>query len=171
MVKRRIVQALIVLVLLLACRWIPGTLETPGTQEAHLVQIGYFHSVYLRYNTDEWEKRNEFPDQPQNNKGEPVEALQHRDIAGCILHDNLGRGTPPSWERQVSNRVIGSLEYHVEAWTDTAAQTPVLRVYQYPAGEPGVGTRIELAIDQRPDECIQSAEAVLVASSDLISQR
>ena len=171
MVKRRIMQALIMLVLPLACRWILGTLETPGTPEAQLVQIGYFNSIYLRYDADEWEKRIEFPDQPQNSKGEPVEALQHRSIAGCILRDNLGRGTPPSWERQVTNRMIGSLDYHVEAWTDTAAQTPVLRVYQYPSGEPGVGTRIELVIDQRPEECIQSAEAVLAASSDLISQR
>jgi hypothetical protein len=165
--KRRIVHALIVLVLTLACGWIRGA---PGTQAAALVQIGYFNSVYLRYDPDEWEKRNEFPDQPQNSKGEPVEALQHRDIPGCILHDNLGRGVPPSWELQVTSQVVGSLEYHVEAWTDTEAQEPVLRVYQYPAGEPGDGTRIELVIDRQHEECIRSAEAVLAASSGLISE-
>ena len=54
---------------------------------------------------------------------------------------------------------------------DTAMQKPVLIVYQYPVGESGIGTRIELVIDQEPEQCIKSAEHVLILSSDLISRR
>lgn len=171
MYRWKIVQASILLILTLACGWIHTPLETVGTQDSALVQIGYFHSIYLRYDTSVWEKVNRSPDQLQNDKGEPVEALQHREIAGCVLHDNLGRGAPPSWERLISKRVIGSLEYQVEFWTDTETQEPVLVVYQYPVGESGNDTRIELVVDQEPEDCIKSAEDILALSSDLISER
>jgi len=195
MYQRRIFQASIVpmLVLTLACGLIPESPETsvPAspisspqivdtlpletstpeiaiTQDAPLAQIGYFNSVYLRYDPNEWESFSGFQDQQTNEKGEAIEALRHRSIPGCFLHDNLGKGAPPSWELQNTNRVIGSLEYRVEAWRDTATQKPVLIVYQYPVGESGISTRIELVIDQEPEQCIKSAEHVLILSSDLI---
>lgn len=182
MSKRRILQGSILLIvaLTLACGWIPEPLETSlppsptleiaTTPDAPLVQIGYFDSIYLRYDPREWEIVNELQGQQQNNKGEPVASLRQRSLAGCFLHENLGRGAPPAWQVQSTNRVIGSLEYRVEAWTDTTTQKPVLTVYQYPAGEPGYGIRIELVIDQESEQCIQSAEDVLILSSDLISK-
>jgi hypothetical protein len=181
MPQLRILPVSIVLILVwtLACGLIRGPFETsippvPASEttiapDALLVQIGHFNSLNLRYDANEWEAFNEFQDQRQNSKGEPVNSLRHRSIPGCILHDNLGRGAPPSWELQDTNRAIGSLEYRVEAWTDTETQKPVLTVYQYPAAEPGTGTRIELVIDQDPEKCIQSAEEVLSLSSDLIA--
>lgn len=183
MYRRRVIEASIVLILVLtlACGWFAKPLETSvplsptpeisATQEFPLVQIGYFNSIYLRYDPDEWETLNELQGEQQNSKGEPVEALRHLRIAGCFLHDNLGRGAPPSWELQTTKRVIGSLEYRVESWTDTSTQRPVLAVYQYPVNESGYGTRIELIIDQGAEECIKSAEDVLILSEDLISRR
>src|SRR5687767_13226075 len=130
MYKRRIFQASIVLILFLtlACGLIPESLqtsvppsltplpqladtlppETPTpevaiTQDAPFVQIGYFKSVYLRYDPDEWESFSESQGQQLNSEGKPIEALRHRAIPGCFLHDNLGRGAPPSWERQYIN--------------------------------------------------------------------
>ena len=198
MYQRRIFQASIVLmlVLTLACGLIPESPETsvPAspisspqivhtlpletstpeiaiTQDAELAQIGYFKSVYLRYDPDDWESFSDSQGQQLNSEGKPMEALRQRSIPGCFLHDNLGRGAPPSWELQNTNRVIGSLEYRVEAWRDTATQKPVLIVYQYPVGQSGTSTRIELMIDQEPEQCIKSAEHVLILSSDLISKR
>jgi hypothetical protein len=151
---------------------LPPATPTSGitvTPEAPLVQIGFFSSIYLRYDPAEWEVFSEAQDGQQNNQGEAVESLRHRSIPGCILHDNLGRGVPPSWELESSERSIGGLEYRVEAWTDTDLPRPVLRVYQYPAGPSGPGTRIELVIDQEPADCIRSAEDVLALSADLIA--
>src|SRR5215213_8855804 len=177
--KRRILQGSILLIvaLTLACGSTPEpfetsvppspTLEIAATPDAPLVQIGYFDSIYLRYDPDVWEIVNELQGQQQNIKGEPVAFLRHLSLAGCFLHDNLGRGAPPSWQVQNTNRVIGSLEYRVEAWTDTTTQKPVLTVYQYPAGESGYSIRIELVIDEEPEQCTQSAENVLILSSDL----
>ena len=134
------------------------------------MQIGNFNSIYLRYEPEVWEAFNEYQDPGQlNPKGEPVEALRHRTIPGCFLHDNLGRGAPPSWERRQEERRIGSLEYQVEVWTDTETQKPVLIVYQYPVGQSGTGRRMELVIDQEPEGCMKSAEDVLVLSEDLIA--
>ena len=147
------------------------TLEVAATQDAPLVQIGFYDSIYLRYDPEAWEPIDETPEQQLNQKGEPVQRLQHRTIPGCFLHENLGRGVPLTWERQVTNRIIGSLEFRVEAWTDTEAQKPVLTVYQYPTGESGLGKRIELVIDRQPEECIQSGEEVLSLSADLISRQ
>ncbi|HEX5808488.1 MAG TPA: hypothetical protein VFY25_07460 [Anaerolineales bacterium] len=144
------------------------TLESAPTPEASLVQIGYFNSVYLRYDLDAWHAISEAPSPVLNQNGEPIEALQHATIPGCILHDNLGKGAPLSWERQDTNRTIGGLEYRVESWTETSVQKKVLVVYQYPADQPGNGTRIELVIDLEPESCIQSAEEVLAFSADLI---
>jgi hypothetical protein len=197
MYQRKILQTSIVLILVLtlACGLIPDPLETSvppsptplrqlvetlhpetptpktaTTQDTPLVQIGYFNSIYLRYDPDEWEIFNEFQGQQLNNTSDPMESLRYRAIPGCFLHDNLGKGAPPSWELQDTKRIIGSLEYRVETWTDTATQKPVLIVYQYPVGEPGYGTRIELVIDQEPEQCIKSAEDTLILSSDIISK-
>jgi hypothetical protein len=147
------------------------TSEIAGTQEAPLVQIGHFDSIYLRYDPEVWAAFNEYqgPQQRLNYKGEPVEALRHRTIPGCFLHHNLGRGSPPSWELQATERMIDSLEYWVEVWSDTQTQTPALIVYQYPVGQPGTGKRIELVIDQEPEGCIKSAEDVLILSGDLMA--
>lgn len=146
----------------------PAT-EVSQTAEAPLVQIGYFSSIYVRYDPQVWEVFDETPDGQSNQKGEPIQRLQHRTIPGCLLHENLGRGVPPSWELQVTDRVIGSLEYRVEEWTDTAVRKQVLIVYQYPPGESVIGKRIELVIDEQPEACIRSAEDVLALSADLIS--
>lgn len=147
------------------------TLESTPTPEAALVQIGYFNSVYLRYDLEAWHAFSEAPSPALNQNGEPIEALQHATIPGCILHDNLGKGTPPSWERQDTKRTIGGLEYRLESWTDTAVQKKVLVVYQYPADQPGNGTRIEVVIGQEPELCIQSVEEVLALSADLIPRQ
>lgn len=193
MFQRKNVLTSMVLVLMLACEFVAIPLETPvppsptpqsvvtlppetptleiaATQEAPVVQIGFFESLYLRYDPGEWEARDETQGQQTNQKGEPVQSLHHRAIPGCILHDNLGRGVPPTWKRQDTERMIGSLEFRVEAWTDTEVQRPVLTVYQYPPGESGLGKRIELVIGEQPEECIQSAEQVLSLSADLISE-
>jgi hypothetical protein len=146
------------------------TLEIAATQEAPLIQIGFFDSIYLRYDPEVWEPVNETPDEQLNQKGEPVHRLNHRTIPGCFLHENLGRDVPPSWELQVTNRLIGSLEFRVEAWTDIEAQSPVLIVYQYPPGESAIGKRIELIIEEQADVCIQSAEEVLRLSADVIAE-
>jgi hypothetical protein len=162
----------LILVLTLACGWISGPLETlapPSPTDVPLVQIGYFNSIYLRYDPDEWETINEFQGQQLNNKGELIGSLRHRAIPGCFLHDNLGRGAPPTWELQETERTIGGLEYLVATWTDTVTQKPVLIVYQYPVGESGYGTRIELTIEQGVEQCIKSAEDALTLSSDLIA--
>lgn len=145
------------------------TPETPGTQEPPLVQIGFFDSLYLRYDPGVWEPETETPDAQLNERGEPIHWLRHRMVPGCFLHDNLGRGAPPSWELVVTERTIGGLEFRVEAWTDTEIQQPVLTVYQYPPGEAATGKRIELVIGQEPEACIESAEEVLHLSADVIA--
>ena len=194
--KRKILKTSVVLVLAptLACGPVPQATATPGsysplpstqavdlvpsetstpeitaTQEDPIAQIGFFNSIYLRYDPGKWEAFDDFQGQ-QNSQGESIESLRHRDIPGCFLHDNLGRGAPPSWELQASNRVIGSLEYRAELWVDTTTEKPVLVVYQYPAGDSAYGTRIELVVDQEPERCISSAEDVLILSADLISE-
>ena len=146
------------------------TPEITGTQEPPLVQIGFFDSIYLRYDPGVWEAINAAPDEQLNQKGEPVYSLRHRTIPGCTLHDNLGRGVPPSWELDITGRNIGGLEFRVEAWTDTEIRQPVLTVYQYPPGEGAAGKRIELVIEQDPQACIESAEEVLRLSVDVIAE-
>jgi hypothetical protein len=149
----------------------PAT-STPGlapTGEAPLVQIGLFDSMYLRYDPGQWEADSGTPEERLNERGEPIHRLQHLSIPGCILHDNLGRGAPPTWERNITNRTIGSLEFRVEAWTDTELGQPVLIVYQHPPGEDALGKRIELLIEAEPEACIRSAEEVLALSADVIA--
>jgi hypothetical protein len=138
--------------------------------EYKTAQIGYFNSIYLRYDPAEWESFKEYPEEQLfNDSGELIESLRHRDIPGCIIHDNLGFGSPKSWKREDSNRTIGILEYRVETWTDTSTRKPVLTVYQYPTGPSGYGARIELRIDQKPKLCIEDADEVLALSEDLIA--
>jgi hypothetical protein len=146
-----------------------STPELAPTGEAPLVQIGFFDSMYLRYDPEQWEAGSGTPEERLNERGEPIHRLQHLSIPGCILHDNLGRGAPPSWQLDVTNRTIGSLEFRVEAWTDTELGQPVLTVYQYPPAEGALGKRIELVIEQEPEACIQSAEEVLALSADVIA--
>jgi hypothetical protein len=196
MTRKRLLQAFsgLVLALTLACGWTFQPLQTPTPAspttalptmtspptdtptpvvavppDAPLVQIGFYSSIYLRYDPEVWEPFLEAPDPILNPQGEAVEALRARSIPGCVLHDNLGHGVPLSWERQDSVQTLGGLEYWVEAWTDTAQQKPVLTVYQYPARQPGTGKRIELVIDLDPQECIRSTEEVLTLSADLIA--
>jgi len=134
-----------------------------------IVQIGNFDPIHLRYDPIPWEAFNEHPDQLlTNNDGEPVEALRHYVIPGCIIHDNLGFGAPTTWQRQDTNLMIGNLEFRVESWTDTKTGKPVLIVYQYPVGKSGYGVRIELRINEEPDLCIELAEEVLILSEELI---
>lgn len=71
---QRIRRASIILILgmTLACGSIPSGLETSvtplpaseiaGTQEAPLVQIGHFDSLYLRYDPEVWEAFHEYQD-------------------------------------------------------------------------------------------------------------
>ena len=143
--------------------------EIVPTQDAPLVQIGYFDSVYLRYDPQDWEVFQPAPEPQLNPAGETIEALRHRTVPGCLLHDNLGHGVPPTWEYEKEEREIGGLTYRVDPWTDTTTNSPVLIVYQYPVGDEAAGKRIELVIEQDPEVCIQSAEEVLILSADLIS--
>lgn len=146
---------------------IPSFTDAPS-QENPVVQIGAFNSLFLRYDPAEWEEFNEYIKNPIiNEAGELAESLRHKAIAGCILHDNIGRGTPSNWRGKVSNRQIGNLVYVVGEWINVKTRKFVLVVYQYPEDE--MRARIELVIDAKHKLCIEEAEKVLVNSEDLIT--
>lgn len=149
----------------------PSPTHTPvsSPSEYEIVQIGWFESIYLRYDPEEWESFNEYQEEQLiNAAGDPIESLRHWAIPGCIIHGNLGYGPPITWQRQDTNLMIGDLEYRVESWTDSNTRQHVLIVYQYPYGKSGYGIRIELMINQEPQQCIANAQEVLVHSEDLI---
>jgi hypothetical protein len=148
---------------------LPRLSEITPSIDDETVQIGFFDSIYLRFDPDEWEAINEFGEQIEfNNNNEAIYALQNMKIAGCLMRGNLGFGPSSAWERQDSNLMIGNLEYRVETWIEVATQKPILVVYQYPAGRSGFGTRIELKIEREAEECMREATKVLGLSEDLI---
>ena len=148
---------------------LPRLAEIEPSIDDETVQIGFDDSIYLRFDPGDWEAINEFGAQTQYNyNDEAIYALQNLSFQGCVLHGNLGFGPPTTWQRQDGSLMIGNLEYRVETWTEMASQMPVLVVYQYPAGRSGTGLRIELKIEQEPEECIRDAIKVLALSEELI---
>ncbi|MEJ5202562.1 MAG: hypothetical protein WHV66_10065 [Anaerolineales bacterium] len=85
------------------------------------------------------------------------------------MEANLGMGAPETWQRFVSGKRIGKLDYQVETWRDTTTNMEVLVVYQYPAdGQRENSVRIEVVINDHPQECIADTEAVLALSEEEI---
>ncbi|MCK4827637.1 hypothetical protein KA005_68550, partial [bacterium] len=145
----------------------PAT-STP-TSDFEITQIGIFDSIYLRYETDKWEPFNEF--NSTNPAGESTYSLRSREIPGCIIHANMGMGSPLSWQREDELKLIGTIEFWTETWTDTNTNLKTLIVYQYPIDASGWGKRIELRIHENPEteQCEARAKEVLILSEDLIS--
>jgi hypothetical protein len=137
------------------------------TNKQPIAQIGAFRSIFLRYDPAEWETFDEF--QTTNPSGERTESLRHKFIAGCVLHENFGRGAPQNWRREDTNRQIGDLVFRVEMWTDTSTHKTPLVVYQYPANEMLI--RVELVVNDKPKLCIENAESIIARSSDLIASQ
>ena len=134
------------------------------TKEQPIAQIGAFRSIYLHYDPAEWETFDEF--HTTNPSGERTESLRHKFIAGCILHENFGRGAPQSWRREDTNRQIGDLVFRVEMWTDMTTHKTPLVVYSYQVNEMNI--RIELVVSEKPKLCIENAESIIAQSSYLI---
>lgn len=131
------------------------------------VQIGFLSNLYLRYDPSIWEAYTD-PAWAPNSQGQIVYTLHHKKY-DCTLQANLGRGAPETWQRFVSEKRIGGLDYQVETWRETTTNTEVLVVYQYPAEEQSENlTRIEVIIHDHPQECIADTEAVLALSEEEI---
>jgi len=137
---------------------------TPTLQvEYERAQIAFLFNLYLTYDPAVWEAMESAPG-TQNRQGESIMLLRHR-AYDCTLEENLGMGAPDTWEREVSQKQIGALLYQVETWRDTTSGAIVLTVYQYPAGEPREDSkRIELITNDRAEQCLNDAEAVLALS-------
>jgi hypothetical protein len=147
---------------------IPAPVVTPTQaameNEHQTAQIGNFKPTYLTFNPMVWQAdlAVSASDSPV---GEEIYVLHHKNY-GCSLQDNLGFGPPASWEFRTYEKQIGDHTYLVEEWTDTNTGDPVLVVYAYPATLSDIFLRVELSIDDHPDECIRDAETVIKLSEE-----
>jgi hypothetical protein len=130
-------------------------------------QVGLYSNLYLTYDPSIWEAYTD-PAWAPNSEGQTIYSLNHKKH-NCILEANLGMGAPETWQRFVSGKRIGKLDYQVETWRDTTTNMEVLVVYQYPAdGQRENSVRIEVVINDHPQECIADTEAVLALSEEEI---
>lgn len=135
-----------------------------SVHEQDIVQIGYPFSIYLRFDPSKWDVI-EMDSFYQTEAGESVSSLQHKEFPECNIQNNWGRTLSPDYEKNITEKVIGNLDYQLETWSDPTGK-PYLTVYQYSPTDWIV--RIELLIGSEPDICIQEAEEVLAFSTDLL---
>lgn len=149
-----------------------GLTPTMGDENGAIVQIGIEALKFLRYDPAVWEPVEGGVRSTDTGPGEGSTffTLQHRQISGCILRENVGRGAPETWRRKDSEKQIGGQRFELTSFIEIATGNPVLVVYQYaPDGQ--YGPRYELLVKSEPQRCLESAEAVLVLSADLYIQR
>jgi hypothetical protein len=84
-------------------------------------------------------------------------ALVHRAITNCIISPAAGRGVPPNATVEQEMRRINGISYQISA----VSVNGVKQTVTYTAGDGRIYTAFQVALDERPDQCILEAETVL----------
>ncbi len=84
-------------------------------------------------------------------------ALAHRAITNCIISPTQGRGLPPSATSDQEMRKIGDISYQISK----VSLNGVRQSAMYTAGDGRIYTAFQVAVEDRPDQCLLEAEAVL----------
>ena len=84
-------------------------------------------------------------------------ALGHRAITGCIISPTAGRGLPLNSSVEHEVRRIGGISYQVNAVFVNGAR----QLVNYSAGDGRIYTAFGVSFEDRPDQCVTEAEAVL----------
>ncbi len=99
---------------------IPATPDNPSSELAS-IQVGRIYSSFmLTYDVNIWN-----PVAHSNG----VNNLERINATDCTLGENAGMGAPETWTRDTSQESIGTYDFRVEKWTDTATGNIVLITY------------------------------------------
>jgi hypothetical protein len=146
---------------------VEATVDQPVYARA---QIGTYLSIWVTYDPAIWDAI-PWPTNGVNQYNEPTQALVYKADTGCTLHDNLGHGVPENWSWSGFTREIAGATFKIDQWIDTNTNSPVLVVYQYPAGEQTNTTiRIELETGSSGTDCINATDVVIGLSLSDITQ-
>jgi hypothetical protein len=84
-------------------------------------------------------------------------ALGHRAIIACIISPGAGRGLPLNGSVGHEVRRIGGISYQI----NTVFVNGVRQLVNYSAGDGRIYTAFGVSFEDRPDQCVTEAEAVL----------
>lgn len=107
---------------------------------------GYYFRV--EFDPDAWALTTDYYGAP---------ALVHRAIRNCIISPTAGHGLPPNATVAQEMRKIGPISYQIS----TVSLNDVRQSVSYTGGDGRILTAFQVALDERPDQCLLEAEAVL----------
>ncbi len=90
-------------------------------------------------------------------------ALVHRAITNCIISPDAGHGLPSNATVEQEMRRINGISYQISAVSINGVKQSVT----YSAGDGRVYTAFQVAVQDRPDQCLLEAEAVLGTLSSI----
>jgi hypothetical protein len=84
-------------------------------------------------------------------------ALAHRAITNCIVSPTQGRGLPLNATAEQEIRKIGDISYQISS----VSVNGVKQSATYSGGDGRIYTAFQVAVEDRPDQCLLEAETVL----------
>jgi hypothetical protein len=84
-------------------------------------------------------------------------ALAHRAITNCIVSPTQGRGLPLNATTEQEIRKIGDISYQISS----VSVNGVKQSATYSGGDGRIYTAFQVAVEDRPDQCLLEAETVL----------
>ncbi len=84
-------------------------------------------------------------------------ALVHRAITNCIISPATGRDLPPNATVDQETRRVNGISYQIS----TVSVNGVAQYATYTAGDGRISTGFQVAVEDRPDQCLLEAESVL----------
>ncbi len=84
-------------------------------------------------------------------------SLVHRAIRNCIISPTAGRGLPPDAVVSQDVRKIGDISYQIS----TVSVNGIAQSVTYTGGDGRILTAFQVSLEERPDQCLLEAEAVL----------
>ncbi len=84
-------------------------------------------------------------------------SLVHRAIRNCIIAPTTGHGLPPNATVSQEVRKIGEIDYQISAVSLNGVRQSVI----YTGGDGRILSAFQVSLDERPDQCLLEAEAVL----------
>ncbi len=84
-------------------------------------------------------------------------SLVHRAIRNCIISPTAGRGLPSNATVSQDVRKIGDISYQIS----TVSVNGIAQSVTYTGGDGRILTAFQVSLEERPDQCLLEAEAVL----------
>lgn len=102
----------------------------------------------VEYDTSAWALTTDYYGSP---------ALVHRAITNCIISPAQGRGLPPNATVEHEVRRIEGISYQISS----TSVNGIKQFVTYAAGDGRIYTAFQVSVEDRPDQCLLEAEAVL----------